>query len=54
MSPENELLRFKVPEIEEVEVVFIRLEDGTIVARTKEELEKAEGKEEGEEGSVTE
>lgn len=37
-------LRFKLPEVEEVEVVFVRLEDGRIVARTPDELE-AEKKE---------
>ena len=40
-------LRFKLPEVEEVEVYFIRLPDGRIVARTREELE-AEKKEEEE------
>ena len=40
--PERELLKFQLPEIEDVEVYLIRLEDGRIVARTKEELE-AEG-----------
>ncbi len=40
-------LRFKLPEVEEVEVVFVRLEDGRIVARTPDELE-AEKKEEEE------
>jgi len=33
-------LRFKVPEVEEVEIYFIRLEDGRIIARTKEEIEE--------------
>lgn len=40
MLPENELLKFKVPEVEEIEVVLVRLEDGTVVARTREELER--------------
>ena len=40
-------LRFKIPQIEELEVVFIRLEDGRIVARTPDELEE-ERKEEKE------
>jgi hypothetical protein len=39
----SELLRFKVPEIEDVEVYLIRLEDGTVVARTAEELVKERG-----------
>ncbi len=38
-GPENELLKFRVPEVEDIEVVLIRLEDGTIVARTAAELE---------------
>ncbi len=41
-GPENELLKFRVPEVEDIEVVLIRLEDGTIVARTAAELEKEE------------
>ena len=40
-------LRFRVPEVEEVEVVFVRLADGRIVARTPDELEE-ERKEEKE------
>lgn len=40
MLPENELLKFQVPEVEEVEVVLVRLADGRIVARTREEIEK--------------
>ena len=40
-------LRFHVPEVEEVEVVFVRLADGRIVARTPDELEE-ERKEEKE------
>ena len=45
-------LRFKVPEVEEVEVVFVRLADGRIVARTPDELEaeKAEKEKEEEKG----
>ena len=38
------LLRFQFPEQEGKEVYLIQLEDGTIVARTKEELEKEEKK----------
>ncbi len=37
---ENELLKFQVPEVENIEVVLIRLADGTIVARTAAELEE--------------
>lgn len=39
----SELLKFQVPEIEDVEVFLIRLADGSIVSRTKEELEKESG-----------
>ncbi|GAH31618.1 unnamed protein product [marine sediment metagenome] len=42
-GPESELLKFRVPEVEDIEVVLIRLEDGTVVARTAEELEKEGG-----------
>ena len=38
---EKPLLQVKLPEMEEVEVYLIRLEDGRIVARTGQELEKA-------------
>ena len=41
VEPEKPLLQVKIPEHEEVEVYLIKLEDGRIVARTKEELEKA-------------
>lgn len=41
-GPDGELLKFRVPEVEDIEVVLIRLADGRIVARTAEELE-AEG-----------
>jgi len=52
MQPEK-LLQFKVPEIKNVEVYIVRLSDGRIVARTREELEevKEEEKEKGKEGS---
>ena len=40
-EPEQPLLQVKIPEHEEVEVYLIKLADGTIVARTKGELEKA-------------
>jgi len=51
VSPENEeksspakepILQFQFPEQRETEVFLIELEDGTVVARTKEELEKEE------------
>ncbi len=48
MTPE-ELLQFKVPEVSDLEVYVLRLSDGKIVARTKEELEELK-----EEGEVTE
>lgn len=32
----------RLPDREEVEVVLVRLDDGTIVARTRAELEKAQ------------
>jgi len=38
-GPESELLKFRVPEVDDIEVYLIRLEDGTIVARTAAELE---------------
>jgi len=52
MRPER-LLKFKVPEVKDVEVYIVRLADGRIVARTAEELEesKEEGEEKGKEGS---
>lgn len=40
-EPEKPLLQVKIPQHEEVEVYLIKLEDGRIVARTKDELEKA-------------
>ena len=40
---DGELLKFRVPEVEDIEVVLIRLADGRIVARTAEELEAEEG-----------
>jgi len=43
-APGNDLLKFRVPEVEDIEVVLIRLEDGTIVARTAAELEAEEGR----------
>jgi len=35
-------LSFRLPDAEEVEVVIVRLDDGRIVARTKDELELLE------------
>ena len=42
---QEKLLRFRVQEVEDKEVYLVRLEDGKIVARTKEELEEEEEKE---------
>ncbi len=42
-EPGSELLKFRVPEVEDVEVFLIRLEDGTVVARTGKELEGVGG-----------
>ena len=42
-------LRFKVPEVQEVEIYFIRLPDGRIVARTPDELEEERKEKEKEE-----
>ena len=42
-------LRFKVPEVQEVEVYFVRLPDGRIVARTPDELEEERKEKEKEE-----
>ena len=36
----NELLKFSVPEYEEVEIVLLKDKKGNIVARTAKELEK--------------
>ena len=38
---ERPLLQVKIPKHEEVEVYLIKLEDGRIIARTKDEIEKA-------------
>jgi len=43
----QELLSFRFPEKREVEVVLVELPDKRIVARTREELERVEKKEEG-------
>lgn len=37
---QERLLRFKVPEVGDVDVYLVRLPDGRIVARTKDELEE--------------
>jgi len=42
-GPESELLKFRVPEVDDIDVYLIRLEDGTIVARTAAELEAEKG-----------
>jgi hypothetical protein len=47
--PEKPLLKFKVPNVKEIEGYAVQLADGSIVVRTKEELEqmpKVEKKEE--------
>jgi len=36
----EELLRFRVPEVKDKEIYVVRLEDGRVVARMKEELEE--------------
>lgn len=38
----SELLKFQVPEVEDTEVYLVRLADGRIVARTKDELDEGE------------
>ena len=40
LPPRNELLRFSVPEVEEVEIVLLKDKKGNIIARTAKELEK--------------
>lgn len=53
MSPENEeksspekenILQFQFPEQKKVDVFLVKLTDGTIIARTKDELKKEEKK----------
>jgi len=44
--PQEKLLSFRIPQVQDKEVVLVRLEDGRIVARTKEELEEAKEEEE--------
>ena len=53
--PETPLLKFKIPEVVEIEGYAVELPDGRIVVRSKEELEampkkEAEGEREREEG----
>jgi len=36
----EELIKFQLPESKQADIVLIKLEDGTIVARTVEELKK--------------
>ena len=48
---DNALLSLRLPEIEDVEVFLVRLDDGTVVARTAGELER-EGQEEAPEGGL--
>jgi len=43
VKPE-ELFPLRIPEVEEKEVVILRLPDGRIVARTREELEEEKKK----------
>jgi len=50
-DPDSALLSLRLPEIEDVEVFLVRLDDGTIVARTADELAR-EGKEEAPEGGL--
>jgi len=46
-APE-ELLRFRLPEVEDVEIYLVRTPDGRVVARTADELEElAQEAEEG-------
>lgn len=44
MQPEK-LLSFRIPQVENKEVVLVRLSDGRIVARTREELEEIKDEE---------
>lgn len=36
----EELVRFKVPEAKDIEIFLIKLKDGRVVARTKDEIEE--------------
>ena len=44
--PETPLLKFKIPEVVEIEGYVVELPDGRIVVRSKEELEAMPKKEE--------
>lgn len=56
MSNESKLdgLSFRLPNAEEIEVVLVRLDDGRIVARTKDELELLARTEPAAEGAAEE
>jgi len=41
---QEKLLKFKVPEVGDVDVYLVRLPDGRVVARTREELEEVKEK----------
>ena len=41
-EPEKPLLAFQLPPYEDKEIYLIRLEDGSVVARTKEELSSSQ------------
>ena len=43
--PQEKLLSFRIPEVKDKEVVLLRLEDGRIVARTREEIEEVKEEE---------
>jgi len=38
LQREGKLVRLELPEVEDVEVYLVRLADGTVVARTRDEL----------------
>ena len=40
-EPELPLLKIKLPEMVDLEVYLVKLADGTVVARTKDELKKS-------------
>jgi len=48
--PEKPLLKFKVPEVKEIEGYAVEMPDGTIELRTKEQLEAMPRKPKEEEG----
>lgn len=49
--PETPLLKFKTPKVKEIEGYAVEMPDGSIVLRTKEELEAMPKEEEGGEKS---